>query len=501
MIDTFGPPIPDLLDPLDSPMDILSETGRIKVASCAMKDKYCTKACTGSDRPSIHYAIDGFNLRQYWSWAFLSDFRISGDNFAWHTDPDIERIDPYLINEQKIAILPCEVSFSAYEFIKDNQSRYCTPYRDMISAENYFSHWTLSYPSVIRGGINCLEDTESSLVSISKRANPETNFGLKLKNSMPIFAYRANDNPVCFAEALLVGCEVALKSILTSSNNYFGLSLRCFDFWVEDDANELTMNDKIRLIQMAFKTTSARIVNSGCMPSLFYELATPEYLQFISSGRIGNSRFNGILQSESYWKRGQVIRSYSEYYFKSIGIDYANEILSRIPEGIDSIFRQCIGELASLKQIKRVSRKVRCLDQSIETRLSMAKKFVQSAYERCKNFGIKVPRSSFSGDTIESWMTMHGNALGEIILKYQKKEESPFFHIDHVIPLAALPDDYISDIHSPAWHPANLSILPEEENITKSSLFNGKIIRRKNLDPEIQNEAVAALLARYLGSL
>jgi hypothetical protein len=498
---SFKLPIPDALDPLESPRDILSESARIQVASCAMKDVYCAEACTAENRPSINYAIDGFNRRQYWSWALLSDFSINGDSFLWHGTFDRNRIAEYLIDEKLVAISASEVSHSSHNFIRDNQYRFCTPYGDLESVSKYFPCWNWSYDYVVTGNVSCLEDTESLFVPISKRASPETNFGLRLKDSKPIFAYRANDNPICFAESLLVGSETALKNCLSASNDYFGLSLRCFDFWVKHDTNELTVNDKIRLIEMAFKATSATLVKSGCMPALFYELATPEYLQFISSGRISDNRFNGIRESDDFWKRGRVVTSYGEYYFKSIGIDYVDEILSRIPDDVDSAFSHCINELASLKQIKRVSRKVKCMDQSVENRLSIAKRFIQSAYERCKNLDIKAPRSSFSRAAIECWMSIHGNVLAEMILMYQKTEESPFFHVDHIIPLAALPDDYISDIHSPAWHPSNLSLLPEEDNIAKNSSFNGQLIRRKSITREIQNEAVSALLARYLNSL
>lgn len=499
---TFRRSMPDALIPLDKPSDILTEAVRLKVASSAMKDYYCTDPCTLDHRPSIHYSISGFNRRLYWSWAIMSDFRINGDSFEWHTninDRDLSRIDPCLIDKGLVRVSLCEVSFSAHDFIKENQFRYCTPYGDMESVHKYFPNWAMSYDSVLSGSIDYLEDTESVMVPVSKRANPETNFGLKLKDSMPMFAYRANDNPICFAEAILTSIETALRSILKTKDNHFDLSEDCFDFWVEQNTNELTTSDKMRILQMAFKATSASLVKSGDMPPLFYELATPEYHQFIVSGRISDGDFKGILQSEeAYSSRGPAIYSYGEYYFKSIGLDYSTEIASRIPDGIDKLFKSTINELAGHKQIRRVSRKIRCMDQSIENRLSIAKTFIQSTFQRCKILEINISRSSFSKEAIECWMGLHGEALAQMILEYQQNSDSHFFHIDHIVPLAALPDDYISDINSPAWHPANLAIIAEHENIAKNSLFQGRNVRRKNLDLEIQKKAVAALLARYL---
>jgi hypothetical protein len=501
-LETFGQPIADRLEALQKPEDILNEFTRVHIATNAMRDAFCSRACTSEDRPSIHYAITGFNTRQYWSWAILSDFQVQGDNFIWYTDIDdysISRIAPCLLEQKLVKISRCEISFDAHDFIRNNQYRYCTPYADPIGVEKYFPNWTITYNSSVTGSISYLEDTETFAIPVSRRASPETNYGLKLKDSMPIIAYRANDSSICFAESILSSLESALKSRLDKSIKDFGLFVRCFDAWVNQSSSELSVDDKLRIIQMAFKATAAKLVEHGLLPPLFYRLATREYLQFVSSGRIADSSFKGIhSQLKNYSHRNGFICSYGEYYFKSIGLKYESEIQGCIPGDVENLFEQAINGFARLKQIRRVNRKIRCTDQSLENRLSIAKQFIRSAYERCKGFEIKVSRESFSKANIEDWMSIHGNTLAEMIYAYQQSNELHFFHIDHVIPLAAMPDDYIVDINSPAWHPVNLAIIPEEENIAKNSLFNGKIIRRKDLSEETQREAVAMLIEKYI---
>jgi hypothetical protein len=80
-----------------------------------------------------------------------------------------------------------------------------------------------------------------------------------------------------------------------------------------------------------------------------------------------------------------------------------------------------------------------------------------------------------------------------MIERFQEISPRVHFHIDHIVPLIALPEEIAEDLMSYAWHPCNLCIKSENSNLSKSSLFNGKRITKKNKTKEDEQKAIEHL--------
>jgi hypothetical protein len=151
------------------------------------------------------------------------------------------------------------------------------------------------------------------------------------------------------------------------------------------------------------------------------------------------------------------------------------------------------------EQIK-VSRNNNCLDKTITGRRRLASNFIRSGKQRIRQLYGKEFRESF---IVEEWIRIHTDKLIKMILNFQNRNPGVLFHIDHIIPLAVLPREIVIDCQSAAWHPCNLQILSDVDNINKGSLYKGKKYNKSNISFEIYQKAMddlRQLLNNYLAS-
>jgi hypothetical protein len=147
-----------------------------------------------------------------------------------------------------------------------------------------------------------------------------------------------------------------------------------------------------------------------------------------------------------------------------------------------------------LKEVIQKTKEENCLDRSKIGRFAIACRFAQGARERIKKIQGKEYRSFFES---ESWIENHGDIISEKILEFQLSNEASLFHIDHIVPLAALPYESWRAHDSLAWHPCNLQILTAKENASKSSYYLGKRLTYKDYDEAIGTQALEDLNRRY----
>jgi len=151
-------------------------------------------------------------------------------------------------------------------------------------------------------------------------------------------------------------------------------------------------------------------------------------------------------------------------------------------------------KLLILKEVIQKSTEDNCLDKSRTGRFAIACRFARGARQRIRQIQGKEYRDSFNS---ESWIENHGDIIAEKILEFQLKNEGSLFHIDHIVPLAALPHESWRSHDSLAWHPCNLQILTAKENVSKSSSYLGKRLTYKNYDEAIGAEAIEDLNRRH----
>ena len=151
-------------------------------------------------------------------------------------------------------------------------------------------------------------------------------------------------------------------------------------------------------------------------------------------------------------------------------------------------------KLLVLKEVIQKTKEENCLDRSKIGRFAIACRFAQGARDRIRKIQGKEYRSFFES---ESWIESYGDIISEKILEFQLKNEGSLFHIDHIIPLAALPHDSWRSHDSLAWHPCNLQILTATENVSKSSSYLGKRLTYKNFDEVIGCQALEDLSQRH----
>lgn len=148
-------------------------------------------------------------------------------------------------------------------------------------------------------------------------------------------------------------------------------------------------------------------------------------------------------------------------------------------------------KLLVLKEVIQKTKEENCLDKSKVGRFAIACRFAQGARERIRKVQGKEFRDSFDS---ASWIQAYGDIIADKVLEFQSNNPGVLFHIDHIIPLAALPRESWRTHDSLAWHPCNLQILTVEENVSKSSSCLGKRLTCKNYDDSIGAQALDDLI-------
>lgn len=154
-------------------------------------------------------------------------------------------------------------------------------------------------------------------------------------------------------------------------------------------------------------------------------------------------------------------------------------ILSDLAEIADEAWIYA-NQLEILKDRIEQSKIDNCSDRSSLGRLRIACRFAQSARQRLRTiYGLNA-RAKFDSS---EWADRYAEELMSKILDFQTSNPGIVFHIDHIIPLAALPEEDVATHEGLAWHPCNLQILSAADNISKGSRFGQMRHRRSNADP------------------
>ena len=135
----------------------------------------------------------------------------------------------------------------------------------------------------------------------------------------------------------------------------------------------------------------------------------------------------------------------------------------------------------------KISRINNCLDTSYKGRREIVSNFIRSAKERLRKSFDKEIRESFEPS---QWLVEHTEKVMGMILEYQERNPGQLFHIDHIIPLAVIPCQLVTDLNSLTWHPCNLQIISDSDNVNKGSLYRGKKYNKTNVSRDIQMLAV-----------
>lgn len=173
--------------------------------------------------------------------------------------------------------------------------------------------------------------------------------------------------------------------------------------------------------------------------------------------------------------------------------------LENLPQLAKSVW-DLTHKLKNFNEQIKVSRNNNCLNKTIAGRKRLASNFIRSGKQRIRQLYGKEFRESF---IVEEWIKIHTDKLIKMILDFQNRNPGVLFHIDHIIPLAVLPREIVIDCQSAAWHPCNLQILSDVDNINKGSLYKGKKYNKSNISFKIYQEAMddlRQLLNNYLAS-
>lgn len=185
---------------------------------------------------------------------------------------------------------------------------------------------------------------------------------------------------------------------------------------------------------------------------------------------------------------------FAAFYAKGIYLLAEAEFNSELMQQYAEASWELAEKLLVLKEVIQKTKEENCLDRSKIGRFAIACRFAQGARERIKKIQGKEYRSFFES---ESWIENHGDIISEKILEFQLSNEASLFHIDHIVPLAALPYESWRAHDSLAWHPCNLQILTAKENASKSSYYLGKRLTYKDYDEAIGTQALEDLNRRY----
>jgi len=246
---------------------------------------------------------------------------------------------------------------------------------------------------------------------------------------------------------------------------------------------------------------AAKAIRDEGIPGLNPKLIKlfPEYWEKLAYNlRIYNIRDQHLPQGAPWFSLGATnsfehVR-FSAFHAKdlylSAEVDFDSSIIRRHAEASWELAEK----LQVLKEVIQKTKEENCLDKSKTGRFAIACRFAQGARDRIRKIQGKEYRDFFES---ESWIENHGDIISEKILEFQLKNEGSLFHIDHIVPLAALPHESWRSHDSLAWHPCNLQILTAKENVSKSSSYLGKRLTYKNYDEAIGAEAIEDLNRRH----
>ena len=253
----------------------------------------------------------------------------------------------------------------------------------------------------------------------------------------------------------------------------------------------------IHELRSATARVVAQVIRDGVIPGLHPSVlkAFPEYWESIGY----NLRVHGRLPMGVPCHSLGATNSFESARFSAF---HARDLYLLAEADFDSglirHYAEASWELAEkllvLKEVIQKTKEENCLDKSKIGRFAIACRFAQGARERIRKIQGKEYRDFFES---ESWIENHGDIISERILEFQLNNEGLLFHIDHIVPLAALPHENWRTHDSLAWHPCNLQILTAKENVSKNSSYLGKRLTYKNYDEAIGAEAIEDLNRRH----
>ena len=348
------------------------------------------------------------------------------------------------------------------------------------------------------GHIVCPKEFFNEWNDISSRNywHPGTAIGLGLApkgiNSKYPVLHRYSDCIEVFANAILIAWEHQVKrrvllemngqiNILKVVNNIEGSDGTYCDYEQINSIEYATHLDKLSnryndstgkkwdqwtRAGIAVSRMTYGHIQKGLLPSCFYDICSEEMMLFCKTTRkVGNlfchplPRFDKIING----------------FLDVTGLDSSS---FAIPQTIKDDFLNSLEEVFDDDLYAAEKRKARIEDTSRENRYRFVRQYASSIRSRIKTRGFR--SSAISLSSIQNWIDSYGDILAEMILNFQNRNPGTYFHIDHIVPLASVSDEYAVDILSAVWHPANLQIVSESENLAKSSNLNSKRITQNN---------------------
>jgi hypothetical protein len=167
--------------------------------------------------------------------------------------------------------------------------------------------------------------------------------GLRVGNSKTSIGYCLNDHPDAFAESILATWEIRLSAnIRETGSGAISLSTQELETVLSfSGGKEVDLVTKQLAQQVVLKRISSDHVKKQLLPSIFYDLASDEYLDFVRSARVSNHRIVGYYGSPLDGYTGQNIY---QHYTKELGVEESEEIAKRIPSDSAEKFRRAFLE-------------------------------------------------------------------------------------------------------------------------------------------------------------
>jgi len=328
-------------------------------------------------------------------------------------------------------------------------------------------------------------------------------------------AYRYMGGAMIFASAILKAWEARVhETILTGLGGIKGkttmeyevynhcendIRLESYDIYqIESSSLKETYDNYTRIYEEQFKERNWYASNRGAvvvqeiirehvagylLPRLFYDLADDRLKTYFSE-KWGLRK--GFFEPLTYG-----VDMPTRFYLKIAGVNPAemnipDDVLEKFTRGLDKRIEKDIS-LAIRRKKRTESDSEESIEQTIDS-------FIKSITTRFRDGESRPSSTKLLRD---QWKEMHLNALSKMVRDFQKKHPGIHFHIDHIIPLVALPQQVASDIMSLAWHPCNLQIIHEEKNMSKSSTLKGKKITKTNKTTDDENLALKELSSLY----
>jgi 5-methylcytosine-specific restriction endonuclease McrA len=212
----------------------------------------------------------------------------------------------------------------------------------------------------------------------------------------------------------------------------------------------------------------------------------------------------GSERSSSEWIIGctsvEQLTKYLELWQKDAVSAISNEILSVSSDCEKDLAEEIIEYAYTLQFLKEriaASKIENCKDTTRLGRIRIVSRFASSSKNRIRKIYGKDASSDFNS---AEWVDLYKEDMLARILAYQLRAQGTVFHIDHIVPLAALPRHYVIDHTSLAWHPSNLAIISASDNVRKGSAFQGERFIHRIVDESSEKDAVAALKENYQAS-